>query len=87
MATVKHSKKLCHSSYLERKFKENTQKLQQKQTWKPSEIHGSITLIQGSLMRKKSLVDEDIIIEESTRIYRLESEWIGLQERKKIKTN
>lgn len=36
-------------------------------------------------MRKKSLVDEDIIIEKSTRIYRLESEWIGLQERKKSK--
>lgn len=54
-----------------------------------AELHGSITLIQGSLMKKESLVDEDVIIEESARNYKLESEWIGLQERKekRIETN
>lgn len=53
-----------------------------------AEFHGSITLIQGSLMKKESLVDEDVIIE-SARNYKLESEWIGLQKRKekRIKTN
>lgn len=38
-------------------------------------------------MKQKSLIDDNVIIEESTRNYRLESEWVGLQERieKRIK--
>jgi len=40
-------------------------------------------------MNKEILVDEDVITDECARNWKLESEWIGLQERKekRIKTN
>lgn len=50
-----------------------------------AEFHGSITLIQGSLMKKESLVDEDVIIEECKKLQTWK--WMDRAAEKKRKKN
>lgn len=73
------------TSSFETKLIQNIQKWEQVQTWESSSVSQHITLIRSCLMKKKSWTDEDVISEERTRNSRLESERIGLQERKEKK--